>query len=178
MAKTKRGSRRNHSAEFKARVALEALKEEKTQPELATAFGVHPIQITQWKKTLRQEAVRIFSRGAGRTERQQADREKDLFEQVGRLKMELEWLKKSSNPSCRPAAANDRVGTPLPVHPSAVRAGGFVALLLLQPWATRLAIPVSVSAQGGGHRPPRPGVGDRHDLGAHGARLRVSMRGA
>ena len=103
MSKTKRGSRRNHSAEFKARVALEALKEEKTQSELAAAFGVHPVQITQWKKTLCQEAVRIFSRGAGRTQRQQEDREKDLFEQLGRLKMELEWLKKKLQPFGSPS---------------------------------------------------------------------------
>ena len=98
MSKTKRGSRRNHSAEFKAKVAIEAMKEEKTQSELATAFGVHPVQITQWKKTLAREAVRIFARGAGRSERMQAEREKDLFEQLGRLKMEFEWLKKKLQP--------------------------------------------------------------------------------
>jgi transposase-like protein len=88
-------SRKRHSAEFKARVALAAIKENRTVQELAGQFGVHPSQIQEWKKRLQQEADTLF--GSAQEKQQRADNEPDaaeLFEQIGRLKMELEWLKK------------------------------------------------------------------------------------
>jgi transposase-like protein len=89
-------SRRPHSAQFKAKVALEAIKELKTTNELGALYEVHPTQISKWKKKLLAEASGVFS--DGRT-RRQADGEElnaRLYQQIGQLKVELDWLKKKS----------------------------------------------------------------------------------
>ena len=82
-------------AEFKAKVALEAMRERKTVSQLGVQFDAHPTQIHQWKKELLQRAAELFQpkRGSKQAAAQQAD-EAELYEQIGRLKMELEWLKK------------------------------------------------------------------------------------
>ncbi len=90
MAKT----RQRRSAQFKFQVALEALKEQKTLSQLASEYGVHPTQITQWKKQLLHEGSSLFGSQRVREQHEHTAREADLFEQIGRLKMELEWLKK------------------------------------------------------------------------------------
>jgi putative transposase len=88
------GKRKQHSTAFKAQVALAALKEDKTVSELASRFGVHPTLIHAWKKQLLAGADQVFSNG-GKVATADAEAEKaELFEQIGRLKMELEWLKK------------------------------------------------------------------------------------
>jgi transposase len=82
-----------HSAAVKAKVALAAIKEMHTVGELAGQFGVHPTQIHQWKRRLLDGAEGLFIGPA--EERCRDDAEiKELYEQIGRLKMELEWLKK------------------------------------------------------------------------------------
>jgi transposase-like protein len=92
------GKRKQHTAAFKAQVALAALKGDKTVNELAGQFGVHPTLIHGWKKQLLAGADQVFSNGA-RTCAGDAEAEKaELFEQIGRLKMELEWLKKKVGP--------------------------------------------------------------------------------
>lgn len=85
------------SAELKARVALEAVRERKTVGQLAGQFGVHPSQVHDWKRRLVDGAVELFRDEQARkqAERQQAQ-EADLFEQIGRMKVELEWLKKTA----------------------------------------------------------------------------------
>jgi transposase-like protein len=86
--------RQQHSAEFKARGALEALKELKTIPELAREYSVHPTPINHWKKHLREGAPSLFGR-AGRTpEGTDTVVVTTLYEKIGRLNMELDWLKK------------------------------------------------------------------------------------
>ena len=89
--------RRNHSARFKARVALEAIKGIKTMSELASKYEVHPNQIAKWKKHLLEELPSLFQdkrkKGAAEDEEKQKD---ELFQQIGKLKVELDWLKKKS----------------------------------------------------------------------------------
>ena len=85
--------RRSFSAQFKFKVALEAVKGVKTLSELASEHGVHPNQIGQWKQLLLKEGAEIFSHSSKNQQNGQGV-EADLYEQIGRLKMELEWLKK------------------------------------------------------------------------------------
>ena len=87
-------SRKRYSSEFKAKVALEALKGLKTIPELAQAYGVHPTQITQWKQRLREGAAELFGRDRGKAVQAQEAEAAVLYEKIGRQNMELEWLKK------------------------------------------------------------------------------------
>jgi putative transposase len=92
MARKKQTAR---SAEFKAKVALAALSEGKTIQQLATVFDVHPTQIQVWKKQLLLGATSLFQTGAQvQDAAAQQSREAELFEQIGRLNMELDWLKK------------------------------------------------------------------------------------
>ena len=88
--------RKRHSAAFKAKVALEAVKQGKTIAELAREHQVHPVQISQWKKHLLDGLEGLFESGSASS---RADPEKlqvELFEQIGRLQMELAWVKKKS----------------------------------------------------------------------------------
>jgi putative transposase len=89
-------SRRRFSAEFKFKVALEAAKGIKTINELASEYEVHPNQIGQWKKELLEGGAGLFSRPSAQQQRRQESERAELYEQIGRLKMELEWLKKKA----------------------------------------------------------------------------------
>ena len=86
--------RKRHSAEFKFEVALEAAKGLQTASQIASEREVHPNQISQWKKQLLDEGASLFSNKNFHNEKKQNERETELYEQIGRLKMELEWLKK------------------------------------------------------------------------------------
>ena len=89
--------RRHHSAAFKAKVALEALKNIEPVHAIAARHGVHPTQVSQWKKDLADRLPEVFARGAGAAAGGETqERERELFEEIGRLKMELEWLKKKA----------------------------------------------------------------------------------
>lgn len=91
-----KSSRRQHTGEFKAKVALEAIKGLKTTNELAALYEVHPTQITKWKKRLLAGATEIFS---DRRRQDQADDEAlkaRLYQEIGQLKVELDWLKKKA----------------------------------------------------------------------------------
>ena len=91
-----KGKRKQHTAAFKAQVALAALKGDKTVNELASQFVVHPTMIHGWKKQLLDGVESLFA-GAAKPDKDKAQFEAqtaELFEQIGRLKMELEWLKK------------------------------------------------------------------------------------
>ena len=87
-------SRRRHSAEFKFKVALEAAKDLKTINEIASEFSLHPNQVSQWKQMLLGGGEALFRQSDGCSEREYEALQAELYEQIGRLKMELEWLKK------------------------------------------------------------------------------------
>ncbi len=91
-----RSIRKQHSAKFKAKVALEAAKESKTISQLCSEYGVHTNQIGQWKKRLIEELPLIFSDKRKRAEKDRDELESELYRQIGQLKVELEWLKKKS----------------------------------------------------------------------------------
>jgi putative transposase len=88
--------RKRHNAAFKAKVALEAVKGEKTLAELATEYGVHPNQIGQWRKKLLEGLPTLFLSNGSRQEKDREELEAELYRQIGQLKVELEWLKKKS----------------------------------------------------------------------------------
>ena len=88
--------RKQYSAEFKARVALEALKGLKTVNELASTYGVHPTQIAHWKHRLQKEMPEIFSVRRDQRERDHEAFQAQLYQQIGQLKVELDWLKKKA----------------------------------------------------------------------------------
>jgi transposase-like protein len=95
--------RRTHSPEFKARVAMAAISGRKTLQEIAADHAIHPIQVSQWKKQLLEGAGDLFGKGRKDKERgDQQSREAELFQEIGKLKMELEWLKKKSQLLDRP----------------------------------------------------------------------------
>src|ERR1044072_1650379 len=89
------GKRKHHAPAFKAQVALAALKGDKTVNELASQYGVHPTLIHTWKKQLLAGADQVFSNGSKAATADAEAEKAELFEQIGRLKRERVWLKKS-----------------------------------------------------------------------------------
>ena len=90
------GMRKRYDGSFKARVALEAIKGDRTVAEIAAAYGVHPNQISKWKKQALDELPKIFSGRYEKTEAQGKELTDQLYQQIGRLKVELDWLKKKA----------------------------------------------------------------------------------
>ena len=89
--------RRNHDAAFKARVALEALKGERTVSELAAAYEVHPTMVNNWKRQLLAGASDIFERGSEHKDSQgQKEQVDELYRQIGQLKVERDFLAERS----------------------------------------------------------------------------------
>ena len=91
-----RNMRKGYDAAFKARVALEALKGEKTMAQLSSEFGVHTNQIRQWREKLLAEVPSVFSDRRRKQEKEGEEMTSELYRQIGQLKVELEWLKKKS----------------------------------------------------------------------------------
>src|SRR6266705_3488179 len=87
-------TRKQYSPKFKAKVAVEAIRGERTLGQLASQFHVHPVQIGQWRKTALEQLADLFMDGR-KSKRADSEMETDaLYEEIGRLKVELDWLKK------------------------------------------------------------------------------------
>jgi transposase-like protein len=88
--------RRQHGADIKAKVALAAIKGERTINEIAKIYGVHPTMIVKWKKQVLEELPQVFASRRSATVRAQDDLTASLYQQIGQLKVELDWLKKKA----------------------------------------------------------------------------------
>lgn len=88
--------RNNYSADFKAKVALEALKEQQTLAELGASYGVHPNLVAQWKRQLRDALPQIFVDRRHKPDRSAEELQAQLYQQIGQLKVELDWMKKKA----------------------------------------------------------------------------------
>lgn len=92
-----KGKRRRHDPEFKARVALEALKGVKTLPEIAKEYDVHPVQVSEWKRMMVQNAASAFGAGGKGNDAEDFERERTrLHAKIGQQAVELDWLTKKS----------------------------------------------------------------------------------
>ena len=88
--------RRQHSAELKARVGLEALKGIDSVNAIAAKYQIHPVQVSQWKKEVLEHLPEVFSRKTPPSVEEAAEREARLYQKIGQLEVELDWLKKKS----------------------------------------------------------------------------------
>jgi transposase-like protein len=88
------GKRRIHTAAFKAKVAVEAIKGEQTLNEIGKTCEVHPVQVAQWRKVLLEGAATLFERGVKVGDKALQAREDELLREVGRLQVEVSFLKK------------------------------------------------------------------------------------
>ena len=88
-------TRKQHSPQFKARVAIEAIRGQKTLSQLGSHFKVHPIQIAKWRKAALEQMPELFVDGRkGKTRSVEEANHNALYEEIGRLKVELDWLQK------------------------------------------------------------------------------------
>jgi transposase-like protein len=90
------GKHRQFSAALKAKIAVEAIKGQHTVQEIASSYSVHPTQVTSWKKQLLGFSEEAFSAGRVRADEADEQLRTELYAQIGKLKVELEWLQKKS----------------------------------------------------------------------------------
>jgi transposase len=90
--------RKRYTAEFKAKVVMEALREERTISEIASEYGVHPNQISQWKSTVLKGLPDLFEKDrSGRNEKEEHEKKlNELYAEIGKLSTQVSWLKKKS----------------------------------------------------------------------------------
>lgn len=89
-----RNMKRQHSAEFKVKVALEAIKQEKTISQIAGEYSVHPTQIKRWKQKVEEGLLGVFADRTGKLIREKDELIDTLYHQIGKLQVQVDWLKK------------------------------------------------------------------------------------
>ena len=96
-----KAKQKRYDSEYKSRVALEALKGERTIQQIAKAYEVHPVQVSEWKKRMAQEAPKVFETSGKKSSGNDFDQERDnLHRKIGQLSIELDWLQKKSKQLC------------------------------------------------------------------------------
>jgi transposase-like protein len=90
------GKHRKFSSELKAKIAVEALKGQRTVQEIASSYSVHPTQVTSWRKQLLDFSAEAFTTGRLRSDQLDEQLKTELYAEIGRLKVELDWLQKKS----------------------------------------------------------------------------------
>jgi len=90
-------NRKNYQADFKAKVALEAVRGRLTINEISKQFGIHPNQISKWKKQFLESLPQIFDNSKKPSTEQDDELVNQLYQQIGQMKVELDWLKKKSS---------------------------------------------------------------------------------
>ena len=90
--------RKQHSATFKAKIVLEAMRETKTLSQIAAEYQIHPTLVTRWRAEAEQGLAEHFERGASQDEKAEAQEKKiaELYQEIGRLSTQVNWLKKKS----------------------------------------------------------------------------------
>ena len=88
--------RKRYQSRFKAQVALEAVKNQRTLAEIASEYGIHPNQVSRWKQQMLQELPHLFDNGRSKKDVENQKLVSELYRQIGQLKVELDWLKKKA----------------------------------------------------------------------------------
>ena len=92
-----KGKRRRHEPEFKARIAIEAIKGIKTVQQIAKELDIHPVQVSEWKKVMVDGASGLFASGSRQTSEEQLEKEKEkLHAKIGQQAVEIDFLRKKS----------------------------------------------------------------------------------
>ncbi len=92
----KKRGRKKYSGELKARIAVEAVKGQRTIQEIASHYSIHPTMVTNWKKQLLEGASDIFSNGRAQAVESEEEVRAELYQQIGKLQVEVDWLKNKS----------------------------------------------------------------------------------
>jgi len=92
----KKMQRKSYSSDFKAKVCIEAIRESRTMAELSSVFGVHGVMISRWKRHVLENLPSLFSERNQQKARDSEELIASLYQQIGQLKVELDWLKKKS----------------------------------------------------------------------------------
>ena len=90
--------RKQYTSQFKAQVAIEAIKNQQTVAEIASEYGVHPTQVNQWKKQVLEQLPQLFTNGRSKAATDTDQLVAELYRQIGQLKVELDWLEKKTHP--------------------------------------------------------------------------------
>ncbi len=105
----KKRQRKQYSADLKSKIAVEAVKGQRTIQEIASHYEVHPNMVTKWKKQVLEGASEIFSSGKAQASEADEQVQAELYQQIGKLQVGVEWLKKSRDFPVRATTAMDRI---------------------------------------------------------------------